>query len=154
MAFDDAVPVGGVAVFRFHMAPADLAASPIAQTAAAALLTARRVGNEVSGHAGELAAVPVMLPISARRCGSRSRCQHRQRVDRSCDGDNTVVVFRKVFAKATALSRFSSVTLSATSASTPFVVPLPGAQVFDFGNISADDSERDFFHQSDCGRST
>ena len=37
--------------------------------------------------------------------------------------------FAKFFAKATALSRFSSVTLSATSASTPFVVPLPSASV-------------------------
>ena len=33
------------------------------------------------------------------------------------------------FAKATALSRFSSVTLSATSASTPLVVPAPEARV-------------------------
>ena len=35
----------------------------------------------------------------------------------------------KALANATALSRFSSLTLSATSASTPLVVPLPEARV-------------------------
>ena len=40
------------------------------------------------------------------------------------------VLAAKAFAKAIDLSRFSSVTASLTSASTPLVVPLPTARVF------------------------